>query len=187
MRTASWALATVVLGCLLSACGTSPDVGDTQQRAVLHDQVNAALSDFHNTDPSLQRFFDGAYGYAVFPEIVTAAVGVGGAHGDGEVYQNRQFIGYADLSQGSVGVQLGAQKYAEIIFFENEASLIAFKKSDTEFDARATAVAAAKGAAATADYRNGVVVFTRPIGGLMAQAAIGGQKFRFEPADRPVR
>jgi hypothetical protein len=44
-------------------------------------------------------------------------------------------------------------------------------------------VAASKGAASTADYRRGVIVFTLPESGLMAQAAIGGQKFRYQPAN----
>ena len=185
-RTISYTLAAVVLGSLLSACGDTAKV-DTQEKALLHQQVQATIDQVKQTDPSIQKFFDGAYGYAVFPEIVTAGVGVGGAGGDGEVFQQGKFIGYTDLSQGSVGLQLGAQKYGEIIFFEKDLALINFKSGTTEFDARATAVAASAGAAAAANYNNGVAVFTIPIGGLMAQAAIGGQKFRFEAADKPTR
>jgi hypothetical protein len=44
-----------------------------------------------------------------------------------------------------------------------------------------SAVAAASGAAATAKYQQGVAVFTIAIGGLMYEAAVGGQKFGFEP------
>ena len=153
----------------------------------MHEQVQATLDDVKKTDPTIQKFFDSAYGYAVFPEIVTAGVGVGGAGGDGEVFEKGKFVGYTDLSQGTVGLQLGAQKYGEIIFFEKESAITAFKSGTTEFDARATAVAASAGAAATANYSNGVAVFTIPIGGLMAQAAVGGQKFRYEAADKPTR
>ena len=185
-RTISYMLAAVVLGSLLSACGDTAKV-DTEEKAKLHDQVQATVADVKKTDPSIQKFFDSAHGYAVFPEIVTAGVGVGGAGGDGEVFENGKFVGYTDLSQGTVGLQLGAQKYGEIIFFENETALTNFKSGTTEFDARATAVAASAGAAAAANYNNGVAVFTIPIGGLMAQAAVGGQKFRFEAASAPTR
>jgi lipid-binding SYLF domain-containing protein len=185
-RTLPLALTTVLLGSLLTACGDTAKV-DTEERAKLHEQVQATVADIKKTDPSIQRFFDNAQGYAVFPEIVTAGVGVGGAAGDGEVFEKGKFVGYTDLSQGSVGLQLGAQKYAEIIFFENESSLVNFKSGTTEFDTRASAVAAKAGAAAAADYANGVAIFTLPIGGLMAQATVGGQKFRFEPATTPTR
>ncbi len=114
------------------------------------------MNDFRTIDPSVQRFFTSSHAYVVFPRIITAAVGVGGAHGDGEVYENGKFAGYADVSQGSIGVQLGGQKYAEILFFQNEGSFVDFKYSGLEFDARATAIAAANGAAATADYRAGL-------------------------------
>ncbi len=185
-RTLSFAITAVVFGSLLSACGETAHVS-TEERAKLHDQVQAAINDVKQTDPTIQRFFDHAYGYAVFPVIVTAGVGVGGAGGDGEVFEKGKFVGYTDLSQGSIGLQLGAQKYGEIIFFEKESALLAFKSSTTEFDARATAVAASAGAAAAANYSNGVAVFTIPIGGLMAPAAIGGQKFRYEAATAPTR
>ena len=143
-RTLPFAAAAVVFGSLLAACGDTAHV-NTDERPELRDKVHASIDDLKKTDPSIQRFFDGAYGYAVFPEIVTAGVGVGGAGGDGEVFEQGKFIGYTDLSQGSVGLQLGAQKYGEIIFFEKEAALVAFKTGTTEFDARATAVAASAG------------------------------------------
>jgi hypothetical protein len=177
-------VAVIFGGLMLAACGTTPNPGDSVDRQILDDQVQAAIHDFKATDPSIQRFFDTAYAYVVFPEIVTAAVGVGGAHGNGEVFEKGKLVGYADVSQGSVGAQLGAQKYGEILFFENEGSFVDFKYSTMAFDARATAVAASAGAAAAADYRRGVITFTLPESGLMAQAAIGGQKFRFEAAPR---
>lgn len=169
---------------LLAACGTTPNPGDSREREVLHARVAASMNDFRTVDPSVQRFFTSSHAYVVFPRIISGAAGIGGAHGDGEVYENGKFVGYADVSQGSIGVQLGGQKYGEILFFQNEGSFVDFKYSGMEFDARATAIAASNGAAATADYRRGVVTFTLPESGLMAQAAVGGQKFRFESAGR---
>jgi len=181
------ALLPLIASALLAGCGDSPHPGDSVDRALLHDRVTASISDFKIIDPSIQRFFDTAHAYVIFPEVVTGALGVGGAHGDGEVYEKGKFVGYADVSQGSIGAQIGGQKYSEIIFFQNEGSFVDFKYSSLEFDARASAVAASAGAAATADYSRGVVIFTLPQSGLMAQAAIGGQKFRYEPASAPTR
>jgi lipid-binding SYLF domain-containing protein len=181
-------LPTGILACvaaaLLAACGSTPNTGSLQQRQDLHADALVSLTEFRRVDDTLQARLDSAYAYAIFPKVVTAAVGVGGAHGDGEVYQGGRLIGYADMSQGNVGIQLGAQRYAELILFENERSLTEFKNSTVEFDARASAVAASKGAAATANYTNGVIIFTNPESGLMVQAAVGGQKFRFTPYTR---
>jgi lipid-binding SYLF domain-containing protein len=173
-----------VAASLLAACGTTPNTGTFEEREALHADALTSLSEFRRLDDSLQPRLDSAHAYAIFPKVVSGAVGVGGAHGKGEVYQAGQLIGYADMSQGSIGVQLGAQRYAELILFENDRALTEFKNSTVEFDARASAVAASKGAAATANYTNGVMVFSMPETGLMFQAAIGGQKFRFTPYTR---
>ncbi|MCL2648514.1 MAG: hypothetical protein FWD61_16155 [Phycisphaerales bacterium] len=172
---------------LATGCGSTPNPGTREERAQTRMQSQAVIDDFKKKDPSMDRFFTTAEGYAIFPEVTSGALVVGGAHGNGEVFQRGRFIGYADVSQASIGAQVGGQKFAQIIFFQNEESLANFKAGTLEFDARATAIAASKGAAATADYSKGVAVFTLPQGGLMAQAAIGGQKFRFTPATASER
>jgi lipid-binding SYLF domain-containing protein len=177
-------VAAAFVAAILSACGSTPNTGTDADKSQLHSQTTATLDDFMKKDPSLKMLMDKANGYAVFPEIVTAAIGVGGAHGNGEVYQKGKLVGYADVSQANIGLQLGAQKFSELILFENEYSLNDFQHTTTEFDAKATAVAASSGAASTADYSHGVIVFTMVQGGLMAQAAVGGQKFRYVPAAR---
>lgn len=177
-------LAVMMVGGLMAGCAATPNPGTESDKALLRSQVQAVIADFKREDPTIQRFFETAEAYVVFPEVVTGALIVGGAHGDGEVYQKGQLIGYADVSQGSFGAQIGGQKYAEVIFFQNEGALVDFKYGTLEFDARATAIAASRGAAEAANYRRGVIIFTLPQGGLMAQAAVGGQKFRFLPVSK---
>ena len=72
-------------------------------------------------DPSLQVFLDKAYGYALFPSVGKGAVGVGGAYGKGEVFDRGTKVGYCDLSQATIGIQLGGQTFTEIIAFEEKA------------------------------------------------------------------
>jgi len=164
---------------LLAGCGAKSGPQSMEDRELVHSRVVAALADFKRADPSLAALLNTSQAYAIFPQVVSVAVGVGGAHGDGEVYQNGALIGSADVSQGSVGAQLGGQKYAELVLFQNEGALSNFTHGTLEFDARATAVAASNGAGKTADYSRGVMVFTLPESGLMAQASLGLQKFRF--------
>ena len=88
-------------------------------------------------------------------------------------------IGKAKMSQVSVGFQLGGQAYRELIFFENQEALDRFKKNKVELSAQASAVAATAGASANAKYRDGVMIYTQQKGGLMYEASVGGQKFKF--------
>lgn len=144
-------------------------------------EVSQTITRFSQRDPGLQRFFDKAYGYAVFPTVGKGAIGIGGAYGKGQVFERGRPIGTSKLVQVTIGFQWGGQAYSELVFFEDKAALARFKSGNLEFSAQASAVAIALGASATADYENGVAVFTMTKGGLMYEASIGGQSFSFEP------
>ncbi len=139
------------------------------------------LALYQKADPGIQKFIDGSAGYAVFPGVAKGAVGIGGAHGTGVLFQHQAPIGKVTLSQVSVGAQLGGQEYSEVIFFETPAALSDFKHEKTSLSAQVSAVALKSGASANAKYRDGVAIFTATKGGLMAEASVGGQKFGFEP------
>lgn len=147
-------------------------------------QARATLDSFLRKDAGLKRFVDNAAGYAIFPSIAKGAFVVGGARGDGVVYdKNNRVIGYSTLTQGTVGLQVGGQEYSEIVFFENDAALSHFKRGNAEFSAQASAVAVTKGASADAKYAEGVAIFTMAKGGLMLEASVGGQGFTFDPVE----
>jgi len=146
----------------------------------LHTKVMKTIEAFKKADPGIQKFFNSSAGYAVFPSIGKGAIGVGGAHGNGELIVGGKAIGKCSMTQVTVGFQLGGQSYSEVIFFEQANTLDGFKKGDFAFAAQASAVAVTAGASADAAYRNGVAVFTQAKGGLMYEASIGGQKFSFE-------
>ncbi len=148
-------------------------------RSSMEQSAKETIAEFKKTDSSIDRFFTTSAGYVVFPKVAKGGAGIGGAHGDGVVYEKGSMIGYAELSQGSIGLQLGGQTYSEIIFFETQSALDHFKSGHTEFSGNASAVAADAGAAATADYKDGVAVFTKPLAGLMFEASIGGQQFDY--------
>ena len=151
------------------------------------------------------KFFERSYGYAVFPTIGKAGIGIGGAYGKGRVYHGGAVTGEVSMTQVSLGLQLGGQAYSEIIFFENKASYDDFTGGNFEFGAdigavaitaaasasansaggaSASASASKKEATATGGYHHGLAVFTIARGGLMYQAAVAGQKFEFKPAKR---
>lgn len=129
----------------------------------------------------MQGLFDKAAAYAILPNVGKGAVGVGGASGNGILFEKGKTVGRAKMSQVTVGFQFGGQAYRELLFFENQEAVDRFKKNNVEFAAQASAVAAKSGASANAKYTNGVMVYTQQKGGLMYEASIGGQKFKFTP------
>ena len=160
--------------------------------------------DLYKKSPVVEPFFKSAYGYAVFPTIGKGGFVVGGAYGKGRVYHDGKVTGEASLIKVSVGFQAGGQAFSEMIFFEDKRAYEEFTSGEFEFDAAASAVAITAGvqakagtegasASATAGpatgtqaktgYYKGMVVFTHAKGGLMYEAAIGGQKFKFTPKE----
>ena len=148
--------------------------------ASLKVDAKEAKADFLEADWRMEDRFKTAYGYVIFPNVGKGGLGVGGAAGNGIVYQGGQEVGAAKLSQLSIGFQAGGQAYREIIFFQDKTAMERFKGNNFEFSAQASAVAVTAGASADADYEGGVMVFTMQKGGLMYEASIGGQKFKYD-------
>jgi lipid-binding SYLF domain-containing protein len=170
--------------------------------SVLAGEYDQTLSVFRKS-PVVQPFFDTAYGYAVFPTIGKGGIAiVGGAYGKGRVYRQGSITGHVSLSKVSVGPQLGGQAFSEIIFFQDQRAYEEFTSGRFEFDASMSAVVITAGAQAKAgtegttagasagsdtaiqaeiSYTKGLAVFIHTKGGLMYEAAIGGQKFDFTP------
>ena len=159
----------------LIACLVSPVFADDRSR--LNEEVAEARTAFIKKDPSLDKEMGASAGYALFPSVGKGGIGIGGARGTGQVIARGGPIAVATLTQVTIGLQLGGQKYAELILFENRQALDAFLTGSFTLAAQASAVAATSGAAANAKYSGGVKVITMAIGGLMYEASVGGQKF----------
>ncbi len=80
-RTAIALLALAALTLPLAA-GAS-DVSDAQETIAL----------FKKTDPGLSRFFERSVGWAVFPTVGKGAIGIGGAHGSGVLFEGGKAVG----------------------------------------------------------------------------------------------
>jgi lipid-binding SYLF domain-containing protein len=163
---------------ILMGCETVPKT--EAERESLADQAGASIKQMKADDSSLDRFLQDGYGYAVFPSVGKGGLVAGGAYGRGVVYEQGRMIGFSSLSQATIGAQVGGQSYSELIVFESKDALDRFTSKEYALSANASAVALKSGAAAAARYSDGVAVFVKPTGGLMAEASIGGQRFTFE-------
>jgi lipid-binding SYLF domain-containing protein len=144
------------------------------------EKAQVALDAFLEADPKIQGFIDAAAGYVVIPTVGKGGIGIGGARGKGLLYEDGAPTAIVTLTQLSIGFQWGGQAYSEFIFFEDDATLSKFKEGNFELNAQASAVAVTAGASADASFDNGMAIFTQAKGGLMYEAAIGGQKFKVE-------
>jgi lipid-binding SYLF domain-containing protein len=166
----------------------------------LADKYSDTVSLFKNAGQSAE-FFSSSYGYAVFPTIGKAGLGIGGAHGEGRVYQQGKYVGDTKMTQLSIGFQAGAEGFSEMIFFQDKRSFDEFTSGNFAFGANVSAVvitAAASGTASTAGasatasagkkdaktagtYEKGTAIFIISKGGLMYEASVSGQKFSYKP------
>lgn len=176
----------LVIGCItvmgligLSGCSSVPET--VEKRVVLSAEVEEAIAVFRDKDPSLEIFFKNSYGYAVLPRIFKGAFWIGGAHGKGHVYEQGDMTGFCSMSQATLGFSFGGEFFREIIFFKDKKNLDAFKSEEYTFSAQVTGVALTTGAAAKANYHQGMIVFTATDSGLMVDASLGGQKFKYTP------
>jgi lipid-binding SYLF domain-containing protein len=169
------ALSTLVL---LALAWAMPAQAQKESEILKVQQVIATIVE---KDSGMQEWFDDAYGYVVFPNVGKGAMGVGAAHGNGLVYKGGDLVGKSELIQVTVGLQLGGQSFVEVIFFKDETAFKDFTRGNFEFAAQVSAVALTAGASADLAYNKGVAVMTMTKAGLMYEAAVGGQKFKYEP------
>jgi lipid-binding SYLF domain-containing protein len=173
----------VLPGCVSTAPQTA---ADQKQLSV---ESHSALSMMKDINPGLQQKLNSAYGWVVFPEVGKGGVGFGGgAFGRGEVYEQGKFVGYADITAGSLGPELGGQTYTEVVVFQNKGAMDNFKANHLTLSATASAVALKASADAqdtgVQEYDHGVAVYLQSGGGMMLEASIGGQQFTYQPADQ---
>lgn len=161
-------------------CSTEPKTH--AERMDLKADADRVVAQAQQTDPTLRDFMARSAGYAVFPDAGKGGLIAGGAYGKGVLYEHGVMTGYCDMTQATIGAQAGGQSFSEIICFETPQKLNQFKQNQFTFNAQATAVALSSGAAANARYSDQVAVFVTSQEGLMAEATVGGQQFRFRPA-----
>jgi lipid-binding SYLF domain-containing protein len=157
------ALVLTVMAGLLVGCATAPT--SRPEREALLTESASTLQRMRTEDPGVGALVRRGSGYALFPTVSKGGLVVGGARGQGVLYEQERHTAYCDLTQATVGLQAGGQSFSELLVFEDRAALDRFKAGQLAF--------------ATADvpFVDGVAVVVSPIGGAMVEAAMGGQQF----------
>jgi lipid-binding SYLF domain-containing protein len=170
-------IAVGICGVALVAQAAAWDPGEVEK---LDNGAKEAVAEMLANDPDMKRFFDSSVAHVVIPTVGKAGLGIGGARGKGLLYEGGKPTAIVTLTQLSVGFQWGGQAYSEFLFFKDASALDGFKGGDFELGAQVSAVAVKTGASADAEFQSGVAIFTQAKGGLMYEAAVGGQKFKLE-------
>lgn len=170
--------------------------GSSAHAAATEEECRASFDKFKGLGDVPQMLAE-TYGFAVLPTIGKGGIGIGGAGGTGCIFKGQKHTGNVSMGQVTIGFQLGGQAYSQLILFKNSDVYDEFVTGQFEFGADATAVAltygaqagaTTKGASASAgdskgagSWKRGMAVYTIAGGGLMYEASIGGQKFKFKP------
>lgn len=162
---------------LLASCGSMQNTEED-----LISDASDARNELRENHATAAELFESSAGYAIFPNVGKGAYVIGGASGNGVVYENNTVVGYADLKQVDVGLQAGGKAFVEVLFFETKTDLERFKEGSYELGANASAVILEKGASRDIDFQDGVAVVTMPKSGAMAGVSVGGQRFSYQPA-----
>jgi lipid-binding SYLF domain-containing protein len=174
------ALGAVLMASACGGAGWTPEQPPSQTSPVAGSaKAQTTVARFLAKQPKLRRYFDSAYGVAVFPTVGKGSMGIGGGYGEGEVFEGQRRVGATTLLHLTAGLALGGQAYSELIFFRDAAALRRFQDGNFELGAQASAVAVEAGVSSDASYEDGVAVFTMTRGGLMYEAAVAGQKFSY--------
>jgi lipid-binding SYLF domain-containing protein len=157
------------------------NINNTTSGNIINRDAELVLQNLFEIDPDTVSIYRNAAGTLIIPRITKAGIVLGGAYGEGVLRINEAPVDYYSMASASYGLQIGAQRYSNIIFFMTEEALQKFRVKDGwELGADAEVVFRDKG------YSIGIssksiskpvyaVVFDRK--GLLAGTSLVGAKF----------
>jgi lipid-binding SYLF domain-containing protein len=145
----------------------------------LDSEAKASVDHAKSIDPTLKGVLDHSAGYAVVPKAGKGGFIIGGAYGQGVVFENNKITGYCNITEGSVGLIAGGQEFSQMLVFKTPQALNDFRRGDFTLKADAAGVALKEGAAGKTIFRDDVAIFIYSEAGLMADVGVGGETFHY--------
>lgn len=156
-------------------------VDSDKKRQLIRDAKDSKAA-FIKNSANLNELFNNAVGYVIFPNVGKGAYILGGAAGNGVLFENGEVQGFAELRQIDIGLQIGGQAFRQAILFQTKGELNNFKKGNYSLSGNASAVILEKGKAKNVEFNNGRAIVTMPKAGAMIEVSVGGQKFEYADA-----
>jgi lipid-binding SYLF domain-containing protein len=147
----------------------------------INASANASMNLFKKDVKGADEYLKVAKGVLIMPDITKAAFIIGGQYGTGALRIGGKTVDYYKLVAGSLGYQIGAEKYDMVVIFMTDEALNKFRAGEgweAGVDGEITLVDV--GAAASIETlrsQHPVVGFVFDQKGLLAGVSIRGAKF----------
>ena len=180
----------LVGGAAMMALGGCTNAVGTDGAAQLDARVDETHQYLVSAYPAAAPVVQSARGVLYMPLMTEAALGLGGAYGQGALRIGGQTVDYYSATRATVGLQAGAQQYANVLIFQTDEALAAFRGSPGWVAGAGAFYAMPDGGMAvgadTFSAQFPVVAMIFGQSGLMAGAAIEGTKYnRVIPSTLP--
>jgi len=181
MNTHSAVRTIVTIICVMVVCAFTAPPADAATKGEIDASVKATMARFEKDIKGGSEYLKGAKGVLVMPNVTKAAFVVGGQYGQGALQVGGKTVKYDSIAAGSLGWQIGAEKYDLVILFMTEEALSKFQKSqgwEAGVDAEVTLIqVGAELTVATLRSQHPIAGFVFDQKGLMAGLSIKGAKF----------
>ena len=111
---------------VLAGCGNG--VGSNRAQKI-DARVDSTLNFLFDTYPNTQDLMAKSSGQLVMPLITEGGFIFGGGFGRGALRVGGASVDYYSAAKGSVGLQIGAQQFAHVLFFVTEDALSDFRRA----------------------------------------------------------
>jgi lipid-binding SYLF domain-containing protein len=139
-KTVVFLLTLTLLTLIASAALAAPTVEEKRQS--VRDAVQGTLEMLYKSQPLAKDAVEGKAGYAVFNNIGTKIMFVGGGKGKGMAVNNSdKSETFMKMVEAQVGLGFGVKEFSVIFVFETEEALNTFINQGWEFGGQATVAA----------------------------------------------
>lgn len=170
---------------VFAAFGTVSHAKTTRE---INASVSAAMDRFKKQIKGSEEYLKVAKGVLVIPNVKKAGFIIAGQYGQGALKIGKKTIDYYSLAAGSLGFQIGVEKFDLVILFVTDEALKKFRSSEgweAGADAEVTMIAAGVDVpVSTLVSQHPVLGFVLDQKGLMAGVSIKGAKFTRIHPDR---
>jgi len=111
---------------MLAGCGTR-QVNTANQ---IDAEVAISRRQLFQTVPGAERLAQNAAGLLIIPRILEGGFVISGAYGEGALVIGDATVDYISLAAAAVGLQIGAQRYSQALFFMTQEALADFRQTD---------------------------------------------------------
>lgn len=174
-------LAVSILGLALAAPGAIAKSAD-EERAEVRQMSQKVLDRLYSLQPGARKVVDNSAGYAVFSNVGTKVLVVGGGTGKGvAVNRKTKAETFMKMVELQTGVGFGVKKFSLVWVFQNQSALDNFVNSGWEIGAQATAAASYSGEGAAMQgavaVSPGVWLYQMTDDGLALELTVKGTKY----------